>query len=309
MYPVVTLDQFTQRLDLAASVGATGIEITQASQPSGGEYLLGSATAREDFVGLFAERGLTIASLNCSGMPLHPIKGQSHRELIYQTIRLAELLGIRKIVTMSGIGGDGPNSTTVNWGFLPWPDDMVALLERQWAEGIDLWREIAAFAGDHGIERIALELHPLNLAYNVPTLLRLREAIGPIIGANVDPSHLFWQSMDPLAVVRALLDSVYHVQLKDTMLIPDQLAIAGVLDSRPFTDSSKRAWVQRTIGRGHDRWFWAAFLDALREVGYDDYVSIENEDPFQSYEEGVREAAGLLRPLLTATLPEDRRAS
>jgi sugar phosphate isomerase/epimerase len=104
--------------------------------------------------------------------------------------------------------------------------------------------------------------------------------------------------MDPTAVVRALGSSVHHVQLKDTELIPGQLATAGLLDNRPFSDPSQRAWIQRTIGRAHDATFWAGFLDALAEVGYDDFVSIENEDPFQSYEEGVREAAGFLHPLL-----------
>ena len=52
--------------------------------------------------------------------------------------------------------------------------------------------------------------------YNVHTLERMRAAVGPIIGANVDPSHLFWQGMDPLAVIRALGPAVYHVHLKDT---------------------------------------------------------------------------------------------
>ena len=161
-----------------------------------------------------------------------------------------------------------------------------------------MWRELAAFARDHGVERIALELHPLHLVYNVPTLERLRDAVGPIIGANVDPSHLFWQSMDPVAVVRALGPSVFHVQLKDTEIVPAQVAVAGVLDGRPFSDPSRRAWVQRTIGRGHDEATWQAFLDALTEVGYDDFASIEHEDPYQTYEDGVREAAAFLRPLL-----------
>jgi sugar phosphate isomerase/epimerase len=296
-------------LDLASSVGATGIELTQAGQPSGAEHLLASAAARDEFLELFAARGLSISALNCSGMPLHPVRGEAHRTLIRTTILLAEKLNVRKIVTMSGVGGDGPGSTTINWAFMPWPDDQVALVERQWDEGIAYWHDTAAFARDHGIDRIGLELHPLHLVYNVPTLARLRSAIGPVIGATVDPSHLFWQSMDPQAVVKALAGAVHHVQLKDTQFVPEQLAIAGVLDNRPFSDPLQRAWIQRTIGRAHDATFWRGFLDALREVGYDDFVSIENEDPFQTYEDGVREAAALLRPLLVDTTPEASRAS
>ena len=296
----VTMAQFQERLKLAASVGATGIEVTQGQQPSGGQYLLGSAVARDELLGMFAENGLTISVLNAAGMPLHPVYGKDHQTLFRDTVLLAEKLGVTKIVSMSGVPGDGPGSTTINWGFFPWPADLVELTERQWLECITLWKDLSSFAADHGIERIGLELHPMHLVYNVPTMERLRDATSPIMGANVDPSHLFWQSMDPTAVVRALGSSVHHVQLKDTELVPDQLATAGVLDSRPFSDPSKRAWIQRTIGRAHDATFWGGFLDALAEVGYDDFVSIENEDPFQTYEEGVREAAAFLQPLLEA---------
>ena len=138
----------------------------------------------------------------------------------------------------------------------------------------------------------------MHLVYNVPTLLRMRDAVGPVIGANVDPSHMFWQQMDPLAVVRALGPAVHHVHLKDTQLVPDQVALAGVLDSRPFENPAERAWIFRTIGRSHDRAWWASFVAALRETGYDDALSIENEDVLQPAVEGVEEAAALILPLL-----------
>ncbi|MFV2064161.1 MAG: sugar phosphate isomerase/epimerase family protein, partial [Chloroflexota bacterium] len=163
---------------------------------------------------------------------------------------------------------------------------------------IPFWVEMAAFAHDHGVERIAFELHPLHLVYNVPTLLRMREAVGPIVGANVDPSHMFWQQMDPVAVVGALGPAVHHVHLKDTQLVADQVALAGVLDQRPFSDPARRAWVFRTIGRGHDRTFWSAFVSSLHEAGYGDVLSIENEDVSQPAEEGVAEAAAFMLPLL-----------
>jgi sugar phosphate isomerase/epimerase len=279
----VTRDQFEARLDLAASIGARGIELTQAGQASGAEYLLRNEVARDEFLSLFDRRGLTISALNCSGLPLHPVRGAQQQQLIRTTIELAEQLGVSKIVSMAGIGGDGPSSTTINWGFLPYYEDYIALQERQWADGIALWTELAAFARNHGVQRIGLELHPLHLVYNVPTLLRLREAVGVEIGATIDPSHLFWQSMDPIAVVFALGEITYHVQLKDTDLAPEQLALAGVLDNRPFSDPTSRAWRHRTVGRGHDQRFWAEFLGALARVGYDDFVSIENEDPFQTW--------------------------
>ncbi len=298
MSPVSTLAEFEARLDLAAEIGARGIEVTQAGQPSGADCLLASEKTLENFREAFASRGLRIAALNCSGMALHPLTGKTHQELIRKTIRLAGLLGVEKIVSMSGTTGDGQNASVVNWVFYPWPPDSLALLERQWAEGVALWSEMAELAKQEGVSRIAFELHPIHLVYNVPTLLRMREAVGPLIGATVDPSHLFWQQMDPASVVRALGEAVYHVQLKDVETLPDVQATAGVLDQRSFSDPDNRAWRYRTIGRGHSAEFWGGFIDALAEVGYDDYVCIENEDPFQDYEEGVREAASFLSPLL-----------
>jgi sugar phosphate isomerase/epimerase len=299
MQSIVTKQTFEARLDLAASIGARGIEVTQASQVSGTDFLLSNAAARDELLEGFARRNLVISALNCAAMPLHPLLGEAHRYLIRQTIRLAEKLNVRKIASMSGAGGDGPGSSTINWVFFPWPADAVELRERQWQAAIALWTELAQFASDHGVERIAFELHPLHLVYNVPTLLRMRDAVGPIVGANVDPSHLFWQQMDPIAVVRALGSAVYHVQLKDTQFIPEQMAVAGVLDSRSLGDPHMRAWIHRTVGRAHGPEFWGTFLAALGDVGYRDFVSIENEDPFQSYEEGILEAAAFIRPFLS----------
>ena len=146
-------------------------------------------------------------------------------------------------------------------------------------------------------------LHPMHLVYNVPTLLRMRDEVGPILGANLDPSHLFWQLMDPVTVIRTLGPAIHHVHLKDTQLQPERLAIAGVLDPGGPGGHRERAWNFRTVGVGHDRSFWVPFLEALREVGYDDALSIENEDPFQTADEGVRDAASFILPLLAAGTP------
>ena len=294
---------FEGALDLAAEIGARGIEIAVGGQSSAPHLrihdLLSDAARRKAFADAFSSRGLRIAALNCSAWPLHPVLGEEHTELIRATIRLASELEVSKIVTMSGNPGDGPHGSTVNWIWYPWPPDAVALLERQWQEAIPLWRDLGAYALVNGVERIAFELHPLHLVYNVPTLQRMREAVGPVIGANVDPSHMFWQQMDPVAVIAALGPAVHHVHLKDTQLAPDQVAIAGVLDQRPFADPTQRAWVFRTVGRAHDRAFWTAFIGALRTARYDDVLSIENEDRSQPPEEGVREAAAFITPLLS----------
>ena len=293
---------FEDALDVAARIGATGIEIATGGQSSAPhlriDELLRDAGKRAAFAAAFESRGLRIAALNCSAWPLHPVVGDEHVALIRSTIRLAAELGVRKIVTMSGSPGDGPSSSTVNFTWYPWPADAMALLDRQWTAAIDLWQALGAEARAAGVEQLAFELHPLHLVYNVPTLERMRAAVGPIIGANLDPSHLFWQQMDPLAVIRALGPAVYHVHLKDTELVPEQVALAGVLDQRPFDDPSQRGWVFRTVGSVHGVEFWSAFVAALREVGYDDVLAIENEDPGLTPEAAVAQAARFMQSVL-----------
>ncbi|HKB27996.1 MAG TPA: sugar phosphate isomerase/epimerase, partial [Candidatus Limnocylindrales bacterium] len=229
----------------------------------------------------------------------HPVDGPAHEAIILDTIRLAGELGVETVVSMSGTPGDGAGASTVDWVFYPWPADAVSLQARQWEVAIPFWQEMAAHATANGVNHIAFELHPLHLVFNVPTLLRMREAVGPVIGANMDPSHLFWQQMDPLAAIAALGPAVQHVHLKDTGLQVDHLALAGVLDTTPFEDARDRAWVFRTVGRVHDQAWWSSFIAALRAAGYDGPLSIENEDPYQSPVEGVEEAAAFILPLIT----------
>jgi sugar phosphate isomerase/epimerase len=295
-------------LDVAARVGATGIEIATGGQSSAPhlrvDELLGDARRRAAFASAFTSRGLRIAALNCSAWPLHPAVGDRHVAIIRSTIRLAAELGVRRIVTMSGSPGDGPGGTAVNFTWYPWPPESMALLERQWDAAIELWRDLGAEAEAAGVERLAFELHPLHLVYNVPTLQRMQAAVGPIIGANLDPSHLFWQGMDPLAVIGSIGPSIAHVHLKDTQVLPEQVAIAGVLDQRPFEDPAQRAWVFRTVGAVHDRTFWSAFVAALGDVGYDGVLSIENEDASLAPEASVEQGAAFMRGILQRS--EDR---
>jgi sugar phosphate isomerase/epimerase len=295
---------FEEALDIAADAGITAIEIAVGGQSSAPhlrvDELLGSAEKRAAFKDAFASRGLHIAALNCSAWPLHPVDGAFHDEVITKTFRLASELGVRTVVSMSGTAGDGPGATTFNWVFMPWPPDAVAHARRAWDAAVTYWSEKEQLAEACGVERIAFELHPLHVVYNVPTLDAFRAQVGPRIGANMDPSHLMWMGMDPIISVRALGDAVHHVHIKDTEIVADQVAIAGVLDGRPFEDPAHRAWNFRTIGRAHDRAWWAAFVDALADAGYDGALSIEQEDPYAGQEEGVREAAAYVADLLAS---------
>ena len=289
-------------LDVAARVGATGIEIATGGQSSAPhldmDELLGDPARRAAFATAFASRGLHIAALNCSAWPLHPVVGDRHVAIIRSTIRLAAELGVQRIVTMSGSPGDGPSGTAVNFVFYPWPSESMALLERQWDAAIRLWRDLADEATAAGVERLAFELHPLHLVYNVPTLQRMQAAVGSIIGANLDPSHLFWQGMDPIAVVRAIGPGIAHVHLKDTQITTEQIATAGILDQRRFDTPADRAWVFRTVGAVHDRAWWSTFVAALDDVGYDGVLAIEHEDASLAPEESVTRGAAFMRGIL-----------
>ena len=293
---------FEESLDIAASSGVRSIEIATGGQSNAPhldvDALLASGAARSAFAAAFAGRGLRIAALNCSAWPMHPVLGPAHSALIDKTFRLAAELGISKVVSMAGCPGDGAGASTFNWTWYPWPDDAVALGRAHWAEAVRFWTDKVRLAEQSGVNRIAFELHPLHVVYNVPTALAFRAEVGDTIGVNLDPSHLFWQQMDPIAVIRALGPAVQHVHMKDTEIAPDQVAIAGVLDNRTFDRPAERAWLFRTVGRVHSLAWWQDFVAALRQAGYDDSLSIEQEDPYASQEEGVREAAAYLSRLL-----------
>lgn len=295
----------------AAELGVPTVEVSVGGQSAAPhadvESLLRDRHALEDYRGLLRAHDLRLAAVNCSAWPLHPQHGARHDLLIKNAIRLAHDLGVDKIVTMSGTPGDAATSSVVNWITFPWPaqnpddstaDDLARVLDRQWQQVGDYWTEVASFALRHGVTKVALELHPVHLVYNVPTLLRLRAAVGPTLGANVDPSHMFWQQMDPVAVVRALGSAVQHVHLKDVKYQASRLALSGVLDLVPFEEPHERAWNFTTVGEGHDATFWSAFVGALEQIGYDDVLSIENEDPARPQRDGVTRAVRFMRELL-----------
>jgi sugar phosphate isomerase/epimerase len=141
-------------------------------------------------------------------------------------------------------------------------------------------------------------LHPVNLVYNVPTLLMMREAVGDTIGANFDPSHLMWQGMDIPDCIRAIGSAVFHVHIKDVMKHPHNQALIGVLDNRPDATFRERPWNFCTPGFGHDAQWWREFFVALRDVGYDDVASIENEDPYLPGIAGVERTVPFLREVI-----------
>jgi sugar phosphate isomerase/epimerase len=222
-----------------------------------------------------------------------------HRRDFRDTVLAAEQLGVRRVVTFSGCPGDSEGSKYPNWVTCPWPPDFLRILEWQWEEKvIPYWQEEVRFCRDHGVDMISLEMHPGFVVYNPETLLRLRQAAGPEIGANFDPSHLFWQGIDPIFAIRELGEAIFHVHAKDTIIDPVNSPVNGVLDTKPYADELHRSWIFRTVGYGHDSKFWKDLVSNLRLIGYDYVLSMEHEDSLMSLREGLEKGVSFLRELV-----------
>jgi sugar phosphate isomerase/epimerase len=301
-------------LDFAAlirSAGELGIEMLEFSAGNWSpaphlklDALLESEAARKDFTARIRDYGLGISALNCSGNPLHPGEhGRRHDAVTRKTIRLASLIGVERVVMMSGCPG-GPGDANANWVTTSWPAEMQTILRYQWDEVlIPYWRDLAAYANGLGIKKLCLELHGHQNVYNVETFMRLRDAVGDTVGVNFDPSHLIWMGADPLAAIRALGPAIYHVHAKDTHVDPTICGINGRLETKPSDAPRDRAWNYVTLGYGHGETWWRQFCAALKLAGYNDVLSIEHEDMAMSPLEGVTKSVRLLREAMIDAAP------
>jgi sugar phosphate isomerase/epimerase len=275
--------------------------------------VLSSATAREDYLGVFAEHGVELTGLNVNGNPLHadPVVREKHSADLQRAVELAGLLGVERIVAMSGLPGGHPGATWPSWIVNPWDSGYLDVLEYQWDVAVPYWADIDRRARDHGV-KVAIEMHPQNLVFNPATMERLVDRTGAThIGAEMDPSHLFWQGIDPVAAIDSLGGLVFHAAAKDTRINP-ACRVNGVLDDRfrRLRPDEERvniggdhyvnewpkdsSWDFVAVGRGHDRAFWTAFLAALHRVDPDMAVNIEHEDVELGRIEGLEVAADTL---------------
>ena len=294
------------------SLGIEAVEIGCGGYPGNAhanpEILLNDAKALDTFKGLIKEYDVQISALSCHGNPVHPDKATAKffDDAIKNTILLAEKLDIHQINTFSGCPGDCETAKYPNWVTCPWPDDFGKILDWQWNDVlIPYWKDAVEFSKAHGVDKIAFEMHPGFCVYNTDTMLRIREAVGPEIGANFDPSHLIWQGMEPVAVIRALGDAIFHVHAKDTKMDKYNTARTGVLDTKPYGDELNRSWIFRSVGYGNDEVYWKDIVSNLRLVGYDHVLSIEHEDSLMSQNEGLSKAVEMLQRVLIKENPAE----
>lgn len=289
-------------LDSAVRMGVSGIEVNTCGWSTAPHFdlqtMLKDASARKAFLNTFDERALEVISLNANGNPLHPTDPKQGSDL-KDTIRVAGEMGIKTVCTMSGLPAGNANDTMPNWVVSSWPPETQAILNYQWNDVlIPFWQEIVELAKECGVERIALELHGNQCVYNVPSLLKLRDAVGPVVGANLDPSHLFWMGADPLAAAEALGDAIYHVHAKDTMLNAPVQATTSLLENGSLMDIPARSWSYITLGFGHGEEWWRQFCYRLKMAGYDGWLSIEHEDVLLNSLEGLEKSVTLLQGVM-----------
>ena len=280
-----------------AEIGAGGYPGKAHCNPA---ELLADAKKYDEFVATFKKYDVEICALAAHGNPLHPNKeiAAQYDEDFRNAVLLAEKLGVDTVITFSGCPGDHEGAKLPNWVTCAWPDDYIEILNWQWEEKvIPYWKDMGAFCKAHGV-RIAFEMHPGFCVYNPETLLKLRAAVGDVIGANFDPSHLIWQGMDPVAAIRELKGAIYHVHAKDTKIDKYNTAKNGVLDTKHYGLELERAWVFRTVGYGNNESYWRDLVSNLRLCGYDKVLSIEHEDSVMSIDEGLRKAVAFLKDII-----------
>jgi len=304
-------EPFLTVLDKLTAMGITAVEIGTGAYAANThldlEHLLSDMATREAYLHAIADRGMIISALSCHGNPIHPDRKIAHRddEIFRKTVQLASLLEVPVVNTFSGLPAGCAGDRMPNWVTCPWPPHFLEILKYQWDQvAIPYWQDAAAFAADHDI-KIGIEIHPGMLIYNVETMLRMREEAGPALGANLDPSHLFWNGVDPLAAIRALGKAVHHVHAKDCYVDPLNVAVNGCNDHKPYDQILTRSWTFRTVGYGHDVKFWKDFISTLRLVGYDHVISIEHEDAMMSVDEGLAKAVHLLKDAIITQPPGD----
>ena len=294
-----------ETLKILTDLGVYTVEIGAGGYPGKAHCdpaaLLADDKKYGEFVSTFEKYGVKICALATHGNPLHPNKAVADEfdTDFKNAVLLAERLGVDTVITFSGCPGDYEGAKLPKWVTCPWPDDFTEILNWQWNEKvIHYWKRTAEFAKAHKVTKIAFEMHPGFCVYNPETLLKLRAAVGEVIGANLDPSHLIWQGIDPVMAVRELRGAIYHVHAKDTKIDKYNTAKNGVLDTKHYGRESERSWVFRTVGYGNGESYWRDFVSELQLAGYDKVLSIEHEDSYMSIDEGLAKAVAFLKNII-----------
>jgi len=304
---------FEEMLEEIAKRGLETVEVGTGGNPGSAhidvDKLLASSEARREYVKRFEEKGLEISAFSTHNNPISPVKKTAKEadEDFRKTIKLASLMNVPVVNNFSGVSGANETDQEVNWPVIPWPTDYADNYNYQWEKKlIPYWKEINQEAESAGV-KIGIEMHGGFLVHTPYTMLHLREEAGKEIGCNFDPSHMWWQGIDPVAAIKILgeADAIYHFHAKDTYLDQDNINMYGLTDMQPYGDVKTRAWTFRSVGEGHSLETWSQIIAALRIYGYDYVLSIEHEDPIMSVGEGLNRAITNLKSIIIKDQPSE----
>lgn len=199
---------------------------------------------------------------------------------------------------MSGLPAGCAEDKIPNWitYTISWPPELKQITDYQWNDvAIPYWKNLVKKAEACGVKKIAIENFSSQLVYNPETLFKLRNAVSPMIGLNLDLSHLIWMGADPIASVRALGNAIHHVHGKDVRLELGLTEINGVLETKEVTEVATRSWNYVAVGCGKDIQWWKEFFSVVKMTGYDGFVSLEMEDLTMSTEAGILSSIAALK--------------
>jgi len=297
---------FEEMLDTVSGLGFEALELGCGNWSKAPhvqlDELLDSELARVKFREALERRGLGIAALNCSGNQLHPgPSGEEHRAVVEKTFRLAEKLGVKTVVMMSGCPGGSPRDEVPNWITHVILPEHERALDYQWNDVlIPYFQKMGALAKECGI-KVAIENLGATMIHNPANMLRLRQHVDPVIGMNFDPSHHMWMGGDPIAALRFLGDAIHHVHAKDVRLERTLAEANGLIDVYRMDEIARRSWNYVALGHGHDVQWWKEFFTVARFVSYAGPVSLEMEDMSMEPLLGVKKSLATLK----LALPRD----
>lgn len=301
-----------ESLKYLSSIGVNYLELGVGGYPgtahADAKILAKDKNKRKELMDTFDKYGMKISALSVHGNNVHPDKKK--REMFENDFNAAcELsgqIGIGTVVTFSGCPGSDKNATQPSWVTCSWPPEYLDELKYQWDDVlIPYWEKAAKFAKNCGVEKIAFEMHPGFCVYNPKTMLRLRSAVGDMLGANLDPSHLIWQGMEITDVIRELEGAIYYFHAKDTELYKSNINKNGVLDTGHYGGLKDRSWAFRTVGYGNGSSYWKGIISMLKIYGYDGIISIEHEDSIMSPTEGLEKAVKFLQEIIIKEAPAE----
>lgn len=304
---------FDEMIEAVAKRGLETVEIGTGGSPGNAhcdiDKLLVSSDERREYLAKLQDKGLEISAFSCHNNPVSPNKEEATEagELLRKTIKLASLMNVPVVNGFSGIPAGNETDTAVNWPVLPWPTEYGDIYNYQWEKKlIPYWKDINQASESAGV-KIGIELHGDFSAHTPYTMLKLRDAAGKAIGCNLDPSHLWWQGIDPVGAIKILgkENAIHHFHAKDTFLDQDNINMYGLTDMQPYGNVQSRSWTFRSVGCGHSIQEWSDIISALRLYGYDYVLSIEHEDPLMSIDEGFDRAVTNLKSIMIKNQPTD----